>query len=85
MDPEIQEVILYMEELEGDSNVPRNVKAKLVAIVKQLRTTNSENLSLTINKLLSDLDEISGDANLDSFTRQQIWSLTSMLECIETN
>ena len=41
-----------------------------------------DNLSLTVNKLLSDLDEISSDANLDQFTRQQIWSISSMLESI---
>ncbi|MBN1175768.1 UPF0147 family protein [Candidatus Woesearchaeota archaeon] len=84
MNEQLEEVIEYVTELEQDSNVPRNIKNKLSAIVKLLKSSNNEDLSLTINKLLSDLDEISGDANLDQFTRQQIWSISSMLEGIET-
>lgn len=82
MNAEIEEILAYIEELETESSVPRNVKAKLLEIKKELNKTNEENLSLIVNKLLSDLDDISGDANLDSFTRQQIWSITSMLEGI---
>jgi uncharacterized protein (UPF0147 family) len=79
---EIQEAIEYMSELEGDSSVPRNIKAKISSIIASLKNTKDEELSLTVNKLLSDLDEISSDANLDQFTRQQIWSISSMLEGI---
>jgi uncharacterized protein (UPF0147 family) len=83
MNEQITEVIEYVAELEQDSNVPRNIKSKLTKIIKLLKSSESEELSLTINKLLSDLDEISGDANLDQFTRQQIWSISSMLEGIK--
>ena len=84
MNEQLSEVIEYVAELEQDSNVPRNIKNKLTEIVKLLKSSENTDLSLTINKLLSDLDEISGDANLDQFTRQQIWSISSMLEGIET-
>lgn len=80
MNDQIAEVVEYISELEEDSNVPRNIKSKLVEISKLLKSSKEEELSLTINRLLSDLDEISGDANLDQFTRQQIWSISSMLE-----
>lgn len=83
MNSELEEVIEFMGELESDSNVPRNIKAKLSTIIHRLKNSKEEELSLTINKLLSDLDEISGDANLDQFTRQQIWSISSMLEGID--
>ncbi|MDD3175911.1 MAG: UPF0147 family protein [Candidatus Nanoarchaeia archaeon] len=82
MDEQLQELISYVSELETDSNIPRNVKAKLNQISKELKKMDQATMSLTINKLLSDLDDISSDANLDSFTRQQIWSITSMLECL---
>ena len=62
--------------------MPKNVKAKFHIILSELNKATDENLSLTVNKLLSDLDDISGDANLDQFTRQQIWSISSMLEGI---
>lgn len=84
MNEELTEVIEYIKELEQDGNVPRNIKSKFVEIIDRLKKADAEEISLTINKLLSDLDDISSDANLDQFTRQQIWSLTSMLESIET-
>ena len=83
MKPEVQEAIDYMLELESEGNLPKNVKSKFTMIITELKKTDDSNLSLTINKLLADLDEISGDANLDQFTRQQIWSISSMLEGIE--
>jgi len=79
---EIKEAIEYMSELEEDSSIPRNIKAKISTIISSLKNTKDENISLTVNKLLSDLDDISSDANLDQFTRQQIWSISSMLEGI---
>lgn len=82
MNEQVTEAIEYISELEGDSNVPRNIKLKLAEIVKHLKSSDEKNLSLIINKLLSDLDDISSDANLDQFTRQQIWSISSMLEGI---
>ena len=82
MNPQIEEVIEFMGELEQDSNVPRNIKTKLSSIIQRLKGAKEDDLSLTINQLLSDLDEISGDSNLDQFTRQQIWSISSMLEGI---
>ncbi|MFP4119145.1 MAG: UPF0147 family protein [Candidatus Woesearchaeota archaeon] len=83
MNPQIEEVIDFMSELESDSNVPKNIKNKFSEIISELKKADESNLSLTINKLLSDLDDISGDANLDQFTRQQIWSISSMLEGID--
>lgn len=82
MHPDIEEAIEFMSELSEDSSVPRNVKAKMQIIIATLKKTADEDLSLTVNKLLSDLDEMSSDANLDSFTRQQIWSISSLLEGI---
>ena len=84
MNEQLEEVVEFISELEDDHNVPRNIKAKLADIMKRLKSASQQELSLTINKLLCDLDDISNDANLDSFTRQQIWSISSMLEAIET-
>ncbi len=82
MNDELQELIEFIKELQEESNMPKNVRAKFQTIVTELKATNDDTLSLTVNKLLSDLDEISSDANLDQFTRQQIWSISSMLEGI---
>ena len=81
----LQEVIEFIDDLETDTSIPKNVKLKLINLNKELKKTNENNLSLTINKMLSDLDDISSDVNLDSFTRQQIWGISSMLESIDLN
>ena len=80
MNEELSELIEFIKELQEEGNMPKNVKAKFKNIVNDLQTTSDEDFSLMINKLLSDLDEISSDANLDQFTRSQIWSISSMLE-----
>lgn len=82
MNDELQNIIEFMEELESDSQVPKNVKNKLKQILIEMKSANGD-LSLLINKVLSDLDDISSDTNLDSFTRQQVWSIASSLEAID--
>ncbi len=82
MNEQVTDLIDFIRELVEDPNVTRNIKGKLSEINKQLKEATEENLSLVANKLLTDLDDISSDANLDSFTRQQIWSITSMLEAL---
>lgn len=83
MRAELEEAIEYMAELSEDGSVPRNVKAKMTLIIAELKKVDENQLSLTLNKLLSDLDEMANDANLDSFTRQQLWSISSMLEGVD--
>ena len=80
MNEELAELIEYIQELESEGNMPKNVRAKFKIILNDLKTTSEEEFSMLVNKLLSDLDDISSDANLDQFTRQQIWSISSMLE-----
>lgn len=80
MNEELTELLEFIKELQEEGSMPKNVKAKFQIIVTELKEATEDNLSLTVNKLLSDLDEISSDANLDQFTRQQIWSISSMLE-----
>ena len=82
MDQQISEIIEFIKEISDEGNLPRNVRSKFSEIVALLKMITKDNLSLTVNKLLSDLDEVATDTNLDQFTRQQIWSISSMLESI---
>ncbi len=75
---EIREEIL---ELQDDFSVPKNVKCKLSDIGKSLYDCDD----LEMNKILDVLDEISNDANLQSYVRSRIWSLTTMLESAKTS
>lgn len=76
------QIINMLEELQEDTSVSKNVKTKIQAMKQELINTSEENLSLTVNKLLSDLEDLSSDVNIPMFVRTQIWSVTSLLETL---
>ena len=82
MNQQVIEIIDLLKELQDDSTVPRNVKAKLQGIRTTLEKEEGD-LSLRVNKILADVEEIANDINLPMFIRTQIWNLTSMLESID--
>ena len=82
MNDAVAEIIEYIDDFIQEDAVPKSVKSKLQLIVSELKVVDDSSLSLRVNEFLSLLDEMSGDNNLDQFTRQQIWSISSMLESL---
>ena len=82
MDERVENIVESLQELAHDNTVPRNVKSKVEEVINILKDENGEDISMKINKVLSTLDEISDDTNLQSYTRTQIWNIASMLEII---
>ncbi|MEA3430506.1 MAG: UPF0147 family protein [Nanoarchaeota archaeon] len=78
---ELSDVLTVLEELASDSTVPKNVKAKIQAIIEALN--EGSDISMKVNKALHILDEISDDTNLQAYTRTQIWNVVSLLENIQ--
>ncbi|MFC1691023.1 UPF0147 family protein [Nanoarchaeota archaeon] len=76
----LQNIVQALEELQEDNTIPKNVKTKLGNIKEILQ--QQEELSLKLNKALNELDEISDDVNVQSYTRTQLWNIASMLEAI---
>ena len=76
----LDSVVGSLNELQEDSTVPRNVRSHIQNIIHNLK--NGVELSIKVNKALSDLGEISNDVNLQSYTRTQIWNIMSVLEKI---
>lgn len=74
----IAEIIGALKELQDDSTIPRNVKLKVSSIISTLQ----ENIDPQIktNKALNELDEICDDANIQAYTRTQLWNVATMLE-----
>jgi uncharacterized protein (UPF0147 family) len=74
----IQDIIGALNELKSDSTVPKNVKGKIDVIIAAL----SENVEarMKVHKALNELDNISDDNNIQSYTRAQLWNIVSMLE-----
>ncbi len=69
-----------LKELEQDSSTPKNVKSKIASTLKVLNG-NSE-LSIKVSKALHELEEIAEDANVESYTRTQIFNIVSLLEVV---
>jgi len=70
---------LLIELIDEDKYLPKNVKEKLVFISNQL-SDSSTNFEQVINGAKDILSEISDDPNIESFSRTQIWNLSSILE-----
>lgn len=76
----IKEIIDLLQELEDDITVPKNVKLKVKGIIGTLK--EDKELSIRVNVVLNDLDDISEDANVQPYTRTQIYGVVSLLERI---
>ncbi len=76
----LKDIIEALNEMVGDSTVPRNVKSKLQSTLDALN--EDIELSLRVNKALNELDELTDDINIEAYTRTQLWNLVSMLETI---
>lgn len=78
MDEKLQNVIQALEELAEDKSVPKNVKQRIENSITFLKTQGE--LSLKVNRALSELDQVSDDSNMQPYTRTQIWNIVSLLE-----
>ncbi len=74
----IADMISLLEEIQDDSTVPRNVKDKLYICSSALQ--DDTEVSLKVDKVRHALEAVSEDSNLQSYTRMQIWNISSMLE-----
>lgn len=81
MSEQLDNVLEVLNDLLGDTTVPKNVKGKVQLIIDALKSDSE--ISIRVNKALHILDEISDDANLQSYTRTQIWNVVSLLEEIQ--
>ena len=75
----LNELIEMINELTEDSSVPRNVKDKLKSI-NSILTDESREKNISINEAKVILAELSEDQNLQTFSRTQLWNISSMLE-----
>ncbi len=79
----LKDIIDALSELSIDLAVPKNIKSKISDMINILE--DDSELSIRINKVLNELDEIADDPNLQAYTRVQILNIVSLLETIQTN
>jgi hypothetical protein len=73
-------IIAELNELLEDASVPKNIKENIERVIKTLNEDGDP--SVKVSKALNELDEVSNDINMQSYTRTQIWNIVSMLEKI---
>jgi uncharacterized protein (UPF0147 family) len=78
----ILEILELLSELKDEDCVPRNVRIRLenacIALQCQERPT-----SMNVDASLQELDEASENSNVSAYTKTQIYSIVSKLECIK--
>ncbi len=74
----INEVIALLAQIEVDYTVPKNIRSKVRDILSILNGEGEE--SIKLDKSLQELDLLSNDPSVPSFTRTQIWNAMSLLE-----
>ncbi len=75
----LNELIVLIDELTEDRSLPRNVKDQLKNI-KEILSDDSREKNISLNQAKEILAEISEDQNLQTFSRTQIWNISSILE-----
>jgi len=73
-----KDIISVIAELQNDFSVPRNVKDKLQLCASALHEDTE--ISLRVDRVKQAIDQICDDVNLESYTRTQLWNISSMLE-----
>ena len=74
----LSEILILMKELEQDTVIPSNTKEK---IVNSMNTLNQDmDLSVKVSKAINEMEEVSQNNNLESYTRTQLWNIVSLLE-----
>jgi hypothetical protein len=78
MKEELSGVVELLNELREDNSIPRNVRGKINDSISGLKVDCQHDIK--ISRLLNDLEDISEDPNLPSYTRTEILSIISILE-----
>ena len=74
------EAVTALKDVEADGSVPKSVKIKISAIVKILEDKGE--ILIKVSRAMHELEELSEDSNLPSFTRTQLFHIVSMLEVV---
>ena len=74
-----EQVLAMLQQIVDDRTVPRNIRTKCEESINALKSESQE-LSIRLNTVISSMDEIVNDPNIPSYTRTQVWNIVSMLE-----
>ena len=76
----LTQVIEALGELMQDHTVPKNVKARFECMISHLN--DDSECSIKVSRAIHEIEEITEDVNIQSYTRTQIFNVVSLLEMI---
>lgn len=79
MSQAIQDVIELLDQIESDVTVPKNIRLRIKNAMNVLEENGKKSV-VKADKAIEELDFISDDYNLPTYTRTQIWHIVSLLE-----
>lgn len=74
-----ENVIPIIEQVANDRSVPRNIRIKCEDSIKILKD-EKQDIAIRVSTVISNMDEVSNDPNIPTYTRTQIWNIVSILE-----
>lgn len=77
---ELEGIISALNDIKADNSVPKNVKEKVDKAILSLES--DDDMTTKVHKALQELDDLSDDTTMQSFTRTQIWNVVSCLESV---
>lgn len=77
----IKQIISFMDDLLGDTSIPKNIKRAIMEGKTKLLT--NEDPVLRASSAVYSLESVSEDINLPMHARTQIWQIVSVLETIK--
>jgi hypothetical protein len=81
MQEQISNIIDALNELQSDNSLPKNIKTKIEGVLGLLKS--NDELSIVLNKVMHELDDVANDSNLPSYLRSELWNIVSMLESVQ--
>lgn len=76
----LKQAINALEELQEDSETPKNLKTKIESTISLLQMDGES--SMKASQALSHLEEATEDSNMQPFTRSQLFNIVSLLEVV---
>ena len=78
----VLEILDMLLDLQEDDCIPKNVRSRIGCAIEALKC-EERSISMKIDASLQELEEVSEDSNIPAFTKTQIYSIVSKLECIK--
>jgi len=76
----MDDILEALRDLEEDHMVPRNIKSKIHVTIQVLEENGEDKIK--ISRALHQLEEVTEDVNMESYTRMQLLNVVSLLESV---